>query len=162
MYRSVTTALAVSISLALGGAALAQGGPPAYGMPISVADAKKVAAAAVAEAAKNNWGMCIAIVAPSGDLIYFEKMDTCQYASIKISQHKARVAATYRRPSKVFQDLMQKSPANLNLLTLDDVIASDGGYPILVGGKIVGAIGTSGATGAQDGQAAMAGVAALK
>jgi uncharacterized protein GlcG (DUF336 family) len=162
MYRSILAAVAVATSLAFSGAALAQGGPPAYGMPITVEQAKKVAAGAIAEAAKNNWGLCIAIVAPSGDLIYFEKMDNCQYASIKISQHKARVAATYRRPTKVFQDMMQKSPANLNLLTLDDVIASDGGYPIVVGGKIIGAIGTSGATGAQDGQAAQAGVAALK
>jgi uncharacterized protein GlcG (DUF336 family) len=88
-------------------------------------------------------------------------MDNCQYASIVISQHKARTAARYRRPTKVFQDAMQKSPSNLNLLTLDDVIASDGGYPIVVGGKIIGAIGTSGATGAQDGQAAQAGIAAL-
>lgn len=161
MYRHILTALAVSTSLAFSGAAFAQSGPPAYGMPISIEQAKKAAAAAVAEAAKNNWGLCISVVAPSGDLVYFEKMDNCQYASIAISQHKARAAATYRRPTKVFQDAMQKSPANLNLLTLDGIIASDGGYPIVVGGKIIGAIGTSGATGAQDGQAAMAGLAAL-
>ena len=161
MYRSILAAVAVATSLAFSGAALAQGGPPAYGMPISAEQAKKVAAAAIAEASKNNWGLCIAIVAPSGDLVYFEKMDNCQYASIAISQHKARAAATFRRPTKVFQDAVQKSPSNLNLLTLDGIIASDGGYPIVVGGKIVGAIGTSGATGAQDGQAAQAGIAAL-
>lgn len=163
MHRNTVTALAVSTSLAFGSAAYAQqAGPPAYGAPISIDQAKKAVAAGVAEATKNNWGLCFAVVAPSGDLVYFEKMDTCQYASIKISQHKARVAATYRRPTKVFQDLMQKSPSNLNLLTLDDVIASDGGYPIMDGGKIIGAIGVSGATGAQDGQAAMAAIAALK
>jgi uncharacterized protein GlcG (DUF336 family) len=161
MYRSILAAVAVSTSLAFSGAALAQGGPPAYGMPITAEQAKKVAGAAIAEASKNNWGLCIAIVAPSGDLVYFEKMDNCQYASIAISQHKARAAATFRRPTKVFQDAMQKSPSNLNLLTLDGIIASDGGYPIVVGGKIIGAIGTSGATGAQDGQAAQAGIAAL-
>jgi uncharacterized protein GlcG (DUF336 family) len=161
MYRSILAAVAVSTSLAISGAAMAQGGPPAYGAPISIEQAKKAAAAAVAEAAKNNWGLCISVVGPSGDLVYFEKMDNCQYASIVISQHKARTAARYRRPTKVFQDAMQKSPSNLNLLTLDDVIASDGGYPIVVGGKIIGAIGTSGATGAQDGQAAQAGIAAL-
>jgi uncharacterized protein GlcG (DUF336 family) len=161
MYRSILAAVAVATSLAFSGAALAQGGPPAYGMPITAEQAKKVAAAAIAEASKNNWGLCIAIVAPSGDLVYFEKMDNCQYASIAISQHKARAAATFRRPTKVFQDAMQKSPSNLNLLTLDGIIASDGGYPIVVGGKIIGAIGTSGATGAQDGQAAQAGIAAL-
>jgi len=162
MHRSILAAIAVSTSLVLSGAALAQGGPPAYGAPIGIAQAKKAAAAAVAEAVKNNWGMCITIVGPSGDLVYFEKMDNCQYASIEISQHKARAAARYRRPIKVFQDAIQKSPANLTLLTLDGVIASDGGYPIVVGGKIIGAIGASGATGAQDGQAAMAGVTALK
>jgi glc operon protein GlcG len=162
MYRSILAAVAVSTSLAFSGVAMAQGAPPAYGMPISIDQAKKAAAAAVAEATKNNWGLCITVVAPSGDLVYFEKMDNCQYASITISQHKARTAATYRRPTKVFQDAMQKSPSNLNLLTLDGIIASDGGYPIVVGGKIIGAIGASGATGAQDGQAAQAGVAALQ
>lgn len=162
MHRSVLTALAVSTSLAFSGAALAQGGPPAYGAPITADQAKKAVAAGIDMAKKNNWGLCFAVVAPSGDLVYFEKMDNCQYASIKISQHKARVAATYRRPTKVFQDAMQKSPANLNLLTLDDVIASDGGVPIVDGGKIIGAIGVSGATGEQDGQAAAAAIAALK
>jgi glc operon protein GlcG len=162
MYRSVLTALAVSTSLAFAGAAYAQSGPPAYGAPISIDDAKKAVAAGVAEAQKNNWGLCFAIVAPSGDLVYFEKMDNCQYASIVISQHKAKTAATYRRPTKVFQDAMQSSPSNLNLLTLDGIIASDGGVPIVKDGKIVGAIGVSGATGAQDGQAAAAAIAALR
>jgi len=163
MHRSLLTALAVSTSLAFGSAAVAQqAGPPGYGAPITVAQAKKAVAAGVAEATKNNWGLCFAVVAPSGDLVYFEKMDNCQYASIGISQHKARTAATYRRPTKAFQDAMQASPANLNLLTLDGIIASDGGYPIVDGGKIIGAIGVSGATGAQDGQAAIAGMNALK
>jgi glc operon protein GlcG len=162
MHRNIVTALAVSTSLAFGSVAFAQGGPPAYGEPITADQAKKAVAAGIDLAKKNNWGLCFAVVAPSGDLVYFEKMDNCQYASIKISQHKARVAATYRRPTKVFQDLMQKSPSNLNLLTLDDVIASDGGYPITMNGKIIGAIGVSGATGAQDGEAANAAMAALK
>jgi glc operon protein GlcG len=163
MYRSVLAVFAVSTSLAFGSPAVAQqAGPPGYGAPITLEQAKKAVAAAVAEATKNNWGMCIAIVGPSGDLVYFEKMDNCQYASIVISQHKARTAATYRRPTKVFQDAMQSSPSNLNLLTLDGIIASDGGYPIVDGGKIIGAIGVSGATGAQDGQTAQAAMAALK
>ena len=163
MYRHFVAALTVATSLAFAGGAIAQqAGPPAYGAPISLEQAKKAVAAAVAVAQKNNWGLCLSVVGPYGDLVYFEKMDSCQYASIAISQHKARAAARYRRPTKVFQDVMQKSPANLVLLTLDDVIASDGGYPIMQGGKIVGAIGASGATGAQDGEAAMAGVNALK
>ncbi|MPZ56283.1 MAG: heme-binding protein [Rhizobiales bacterium] len=162
MFRSVLTAVAVSTSLAFSGAAFAQSGPPAYGAPISSDQAKKAVAAGVAEAVKNNWGLCFAVVAPSGDLVYFEKMDNCQYASIAISQHKARAAATFRRPTKAFQDAISGSPANATLLTLDGIIASDGGVPITDGGKIIGAIGVSGATGAQDGQAAAAAIAALK
>jgi uncharacterized protein GlcG (DUF336 family) len=162
MHRNILTALAVSTSLVFAGTAFAQGGPPAYGEPITADQAKKAVAAGIELAKKNNWGLCFAVVSPSGDLVYFEKMDNCQYASIVISQHKARTAATYRRPTKVFQDAMQKSPANLNLLTLDGIIASDGGYPIVLNGKIVGAIGVSGATGAQDGEAANAAMAALK
>jgi glc operon protein GlcG len=89
-------------------------------------------------------------------------MDNTQYGSIAIAQHKARAAVNFRRPTKVFQDGLQATPPNLVLLTLDDVIASEGGIPIVVDGKIVGAIGCSGATGAQDGQACLAGVNALK
>jgi uncharacterized protein GlcG (DUF336 family) len=162
MHRSILATLAVSAGLAFGGVAVAQSGPPAYGEPITADQAKKAVAAGIELAKKNNWGLCFAVVAPSGDLVYFEKMDNCQYASIAISQHKARTAATYRRPTKVFQDAMQKSPSNVNLLTLDGIIASDGGYPIMENGKIIGAIGVSGATGAQDGEAANAAMAALK
>ena len=81
-----------------------------YGETINIETAKKVAAAAVAEATKRNWKMCVAIVAPSGDLVYFERMDNCQYASITISQHKARTAAKYRRPTLVFETLLGKGP----------------------------------------------------
>ena len=80
--------------------------PPAYGEPINLETAKKVAAAARAEVTKRNWrGMCIAVVGPTGDLVYFEKDDYCQYASVDISQHKARAAARYRRPTVVFERL---------------------------------------------------------
>jgi uncharacterized protein GlcG (DUF336 family) len=106
--------------------------------------------------------MCIAIVAPSGDLIYFERMDDCQYASISIAQHKARVAAKFRRPTLVFETLMGKGPYFSYLATLDDVVASRGGNPLVVDGKIVGAIGVSGGSGAQDDVISKAGVAALK
>jgi uncharacterized protein GlcG (DUF336 family) len=136
--------------------------PPAYGAPISLDNAMKVVAAAQAEAQKNNWGMCIAVVGPSGDLIYFRKLDTCQYASIAIAQHKARTAATFRRPTKVFQDGLAANPANIYLLTLDGIIASEGGIPLIVDGKLIGAVGSSGGTGQQDGLTSTAGVAALK
>ena len=135
----------------------------AYGEPINTENAKKVAAAAIAESKKRNWnGLCVAIVGPSGDLVYFEKQDNCQYASISISQHKARTAARYRRPTVVFERLSGKGPFFAYLATLDDVIMSRGGNPLLVGGKIVGAIGVSGGTGSQDDVVSQAGVAALK
>ena len=133
-----------------------------YGETINIETAKKVAAAAVAEATKHNWKLCVAIAAPSGDLVYFERMDNCQYASIAISQHKARASAKYRRPTLVFETLIGKSPYFAYLPTLDDVIASRGGNPLIVGGKLVGAIGVSGGTGSQDDVASQAGVAAIK
>jgi uncharacterized protein GlcG (DUF336 family) len=137
--------------------------PPAYGEPINLETAKKVTAAAVAEMKKRNWhGMCIAVVGPSGDLVYFEKDDTCQYASINISQHKARTAARYRRPTVVFERLLGKGAFFSYLPTLDDVIASRGGNPLIVGGKVIGAIGASGGSGSQDDVISQAGVAALK
>ncbi|AMN41725.1 GlcG/HbpS family heme-binding protein [Rhodoplanes sp. Z2-YC6860] len=137
--------------------------PTPYGAPIALEDAKKVAAAAVAETVKRNWsGMCIAVVGPTGDLVYFEKHDNCQYASISISQHKARTAARYRRPTVVFERLVGKGAFFAYLPTLDDVIASRGGNPIVVGGKIIGAIGVSGGTGSQDDTISQAGLTALK
>ena len=134
-----------------------------YGETIKLDMAKKVADAAMAEAVKRNWPMCISIVSPSGELIYFEKMDECQYASINISQHKARAAARYRRPTLVFERLLGNSQFNAYLPTLGDAfIASRGGNPIVVGGKIIGAIGASGGTGAQDDTVSQAGAAAVK
>jgi glc operon protein GlcG len=137
--------------------------PMPYGEPINLETAKKVAAAAAAEMKKRNWnGMCIAVVGPSGDLVYFEKDDNCQYASVGISQHKARTAARYRRPTVAFERLLGKGAFFAYLPTLDDVIASRGGNPIVVGGKIIGAIGCSGGTGSQDDVISQAGAAALK
>jgi uncharacterized protein GlcG (DUF336 family) len=136
--------------------------PDTYGETINIENAKKAAAAAEAEAKKNIWYMCISVVAPSGDLVYFERMDNCQYASIKIAQHKARTAATYRRPIKTFADRIAQGGGGLTVLTLDDVIASDGGFPLVMGGKVVGAIGCSGGAPQEDGQTCQAGVNALK
>jgi uncharacterized protein GlcG (DUF336 family) len=136
--------------------------PMPYGASITLDQAKKAVEAAAEEARKNNWLMAIAAVSPSGDLVHFSKLDNTQYASIRIAQHKARTAATFRRPTKVFQDALAANPANVYLLTLDDVIASEGGIPIAMDGKIIGALGCSGGTGAQDGQVCQAGVNALK
>ncbi len=138
--------------------------PPPYGEPINLATAKKVAAAAAAEVKKRNWhdGMCITIVDPHGDLVYFERGDNCQFASISISQHKARTAARYRRPTVVFERLLGKGSFFAFFPTLDDIIASRGGNPLVVDGKIIGAIGVSGGTGSQDDTISQAGVAGLK
>lgn len=137
--------------------------PPPYGEPINLETARKVAAAAIAETTKRNWNaFCIAVTNPSGELVYFEKQDNCQYASIGISQHKARTAARYRRPTLVFETLIGKGPYFAYLTTLDDVIASRGGNMLLVDGKVVGAIGVSGGSGAQDNVVSLAGQAALK
>lgn len=133
-----------------------------YGETIKLDQAKKAADAALADATKRGWPMCIAVVTPSGDLVYFVKMDDCQYGSISIAQHKARAAAKYRRPTLVFERLLGKGPFFSYLATLDDVIASRGGNPIVVNGKIIGAIGVSGGTGSQDDAVSQAGVAAVK
>ena len=137
--------------------------PPAYGEPINIETAKKAAAGAIAEAKRRNWnGLCVAVVGPSGDLVYFEKQDNCQFASVTISQHKARTAARYRRPTLVFERLSGKGPFFSYLATLDDVIMSRGGNPLIVGGKLIGAIGVSGGSGSQDDVVSLAGVEALK
>ena len=135
--------------------------PPPYGESINLETAKKVAA--VAETQKRNWNaFCIAIVNPAGELVYFEKQDNCQYASIGLSQHKARTATRYRRPTLTFENLMGKGPYFSYLATLDDVIASRGGNLLIVDGKIVGAIGVSGGSGSQDNVISLAGQASLK
>ena len=120
-----------------------------YGAPIAMERAQAAIQAAVAEANKRGWALNITVVDPNGDLITFARMDGAQLASIAISQHKARTAARYRRPTHAFEDGVQKASFNY-LLTLDDVIASRGGIPLIEGGKLIGAIGCSGGTGSQD------------
>jgi glc operon protein GlcG len=167
-------ALGIGSALALGGAALAQqpapapapapaapAAPPEYGPPITNEQAKAVAAAALAEAKKNNWRMAFSIVGPAGELVYFERMDGTQMASAELAHSKARTAAFYRRPTKIFAD--QWAAGNTAFSTFPErPVASEGGVPITVNGKIVGAIGASGGTGQQDGLAAAAGAGAAK
>src|SRR5271155_884537 len=178
MHRLISLAGAVCVALLISTGAFAQVppnpdnpndtipdalAPPPYGEPINLETAKKVAAAAIAETTKRNWSaFCVSVVNPSGDLVYFEKQDNCQYASITISQHKARTAARYRRPTLVFETLLGKGSFFSYLTTLDDVIMSRGGNPLIVDGKVIGAIGVSGGTGSQDDMLSQAGVAALK
>jgi glc operon protein GlcG len=159
MRKFVVTSVALCAA-ALATPAIAQA-PPPYGEPVNLEQAKKAVAAAHEFAAKNGWAMAISVAGPSGDLVYFTKMDNTQYASIAISQHKARAAATFRRPTKVFEDRIA-TPAGVPAITLDGVIGSEGGIPLVIGGKIVGALGCSGGTGQQDGQACQAGVDAMK
>ena len=120
-----------------------------YGTPIAMERAQAAIQAAVAEANKRGWALNITVVDPNGDLVTFARMDGAQLASIAISQHKARTAARYRRPTHAFEDAVQKFGFNY-ILTLDDVIASRGGIPLIEGGKIIGAVGCSGGTGSQD------------
>ena len=135
--------------------------PNPYGMPVAGENAKKIAAAALAEARKNNWTMAAAIVDPAGDLVYFEKLDGTQAASVNIAVDKARSAARFKRPTKALQDVLAAGGEGLRLLTLQGAVPVEGGLPLLIDGKIVGAIGVSGGTSAQDGQCAKAGVDAV-
>jgi glc operon protein GlcG len=136
--------------------------PNPYGASINIAEAKKIAALSVAEANKNNWKMAIAVVDISGDLVYFEKIDGTQAASVKIAQDKARSAARFKRPTKALQDGLAAGGAGLRLLALDGAVPVEGGLPIVMDGKIVGAIGASGGTSEQDGQTAKAGADSVK
>ena len=132
------------------------------GQTISLENAKKAAAAAVAEARKNGWLQAVAVVSPGGYLVYYEKMDNTQLASADLAIDKARSAALYKRPTKVFGDALEKGGANLRVLALKGASPIEGGLPIIMDGKLVGAIGSSGDTVEHDGQCAKAGVDALK
>ena len=133
-----------------------------YGAPITADVAKKVAAAAVAEARKNNFTMAVAIVDPNGTLVYFEKMDNTQNGSSNIAVDKARSAALFKRPTKAFQDILAAGGEGLRILALQGAVPVDGGFPIIVGGKIIGAVGASGGSSTQDGQVAKAGADSVK
>lgn len=131
-----------------------------YGAPITLAEAKALAAAAETEAMQHHWKMAISIVAPDGSLVYFEKMDDTQIGSVAISQHKARTAALFRRPTKVFQDAADGG--HPYVLALDGAIAVEGGFPLVKDGKLIGAIGCSGGMSVQDGVTCKAALATLK
>jgi len=136
--------------------------PNPYGPPITADIAKKAAAAGLAEAKKNGWNEAVAIVDTAGDLVYFEKMDGTQGASIDIAIDKARASARFKRPTKALQDALAAGAEGWRFLTLRGVVAAEGGVPLVIDGKIVGAIGMSGGTGPQDAQCANAGVAATR
>ena len=133
-----------------------------YGPPISLENARTAAAPALAEARKQGWSMAVAVVDTAGTLVYFEKMDDTQNGSAHICIAKARSAALFKRPTKDFQDTLAAGGEGLRVLRLEGAVPVEGGLPLVVDGKIAGAIGLSGGTSAQDGQCAMAGVAALQ
>jgi glc operon protein GlcG len=136
--------------------------PNPYGTAISLESARKVATTAIAEARKNKWNMAIAIVDPAGELVYFEKLDGTQAASVNIAVDKARSSARFKRPTKALQDVLATGGAGLRMLALDGAVPVEGGVPILMDEKIVGAIGVSGGTSQQDGEVATAAAAAVK
>ena len=136
--------------------------PNPYGAPISLENAKKAAAPAIAEAEKNHWNMAVAIVDPSGNLVYYEKMDNTQLGSANVAIDKARSAALYKRPTKALQDALAAGGDGLRILRVQGAVPVEGGIPLVLDGKIVGAIGVSGATSAQDAQCAKAGAEAIK
>jgi glc operon protein GlcG len=133
-----------------------------YGLPIGIESAKKAAAAALAEARTNGWIMAVAVVDPAGLLVYFEKMDDTQNGSVAVAQAKARSAALFKRPTKAFQETLAAGGEGLRVLRLEAAVPIEGGMPLVIDGRIVGAIGVSGGTSAQDGQCARAGVAAIE
>jgi uncharacterized protein GlcG (DUF336 family) len=142
-------------------AAFADAQTMSYGPSITADTAKQIAAPAIAEARKNQWTMAIAVVDTAGELVYFERMDDTQVGSVDVAISKARSAARFKRPTKAFQDALAAGGEGLRILALNGAIPVDGGLPLVVGGKIVGAIGASGGTSAQDGQVAAAGAAVL-
>jgi uncharacterized protein GlcG (DUF336 family) len=155
LKHSIGLALAVALAAPLG--AVAQQMP--YGPGIGVDVARKAASAAVAEGKKNGWTVAVAIVDPGGHLVYFERIDGTQVGSSRVSVEKARSAVEFKRPTKAFEDGIAQG--RLGILSLSGAVPLEGGVPLVVDGKIVGAIGVSGANSQQDGVCANAGLAAL-
>ena len=142
--------------------ARAQTTPPPYGPPIGIDNARKVMAAAEAEAGKNNWAVVISIIDSGGNIVMLHRHNDVQLSSIEISQGKAKTALMFKRPSKVLDDAISGGGAGLRFLALKDIVPLEGGLPIVADGKIVGAIGVSGVLSAQDSQIARAGADGLK
>ena len=133
-----------------------------YGPSITSVLAKKAAAAAIEVATANGWSMAVAIVDPAGLLVYFEKMDDTQLGSVRVAQAKAAAAALFKRPTKALQEALAAGGDGLRILGLEGAVPVEGGIPLVAGGKIVGAVGLSGGTSAQDGQCAQAALESLK
>jgi glc operon protein GlcG len=160
MHRhAAAAALAAGLAFASFGASAQV---PSYGPSINLEQAKRAIAAGQAEARKNGWPVAIAIFDTAGQLVAFEKLDDTQTASVQVAQDKGRAAVIYRRPTKVFEDLVAGGGAGTRILGLRDASPVEGGLPIMAGGKVIGGIGVSGVTSQQDGIVAKAGADALK
>lgn len=136
--------------------------PEVYGLSINLDTAKRIAASAITEARKNNWTMAVAVIDTGGNLVYFEKMDGTQTGSVRVAISKGRSAVLFKRPTKAFQDMVAAGGEGLRMLRLEGAVPIEGGLPLLMDGKIVGAIGVSGGTSQQDGLVAKAGADTLK
>jgi glc operon protein GlcG len=169
MFRMLAPACALAAFFVVAGPALAQqSSPPSpaavtppYGPPITLDQAKRAMAAAELEAAKNSWQVAVTILDSGGNLVMFHKVDNTQLASIGASEGKASTALRFKRPSKALDDAIAAGGAGLRLLAVKDITPLEGGLPILVDGKIIGAIGVSGALSSQDAQVAKAGADVL-
>jgi uncharacterized protein GlcG (DUF336 family) len=142
--------------------AKAQTAPPPYGPPIGIENARKVMTAAEGEAAKNNWAVVISIIDSGGHIVMLHRRDDVQLSSIELSQGKAKTALMFKRPSKVLDDAIAGGGPGLRFLALKDIVPLEGGLPLVIDGKIVGAIGVSGVLSSQDAQVAKSGADALK
>ena len=160
--KSVLKFLAMLVMALVPAMARAQQLPNPYGAPVSLADAKKAAAAAIAEAQKNKWTIAVAVVDPNGTLIYYEKLDNTQIGSAKVAVEKAKSSAIFKRPTKAFEDALAAGGDGLRTLGLYGAVPLEGGFPLIMDGKIVGGIGVSGAKSSEDAICAKAGADTLK
>jgi len=136
--------------------------PPLYGTPISLEQAKKVMAGAEAEAKKNSWNVCIVVLDSGGNIVMVQRMDGAQFGSIEVAREKAYSAVAFRRPTKAFDDALAQGGNNLRILRVPGASPLEGGIPIVVDGKLIGSVGVSGVTSAQDAQIGRAGIDSLK
>jgi glc operon protein GlcG len=157
----VVVAAAASAGTALAFAAQSEAQAPPYGSEINLEQAKRAIAAGEAEARKNGLAVAIAVVDNHGFLVAFEKLDGTSTGSVQVAIDKAVSAAIYRTPTKAFQDRLAVGGAGLRLLGLKGATPVEGGLPIVVGGRMIGAVGVSGSTADQDGQVAKAAVDGL-
>jgi len=136
--------------------------PPPYGLPITLEQAKKVVAGAEAEAKKNSWNVVIAVLDSGGNLVMLHRLDGAPLGSIEVAREKAYSAVAFRRPTKAFEDALGQGGANLRILRVPGASPLEGGLPIVVDGKLIGAVGVSGVLSTQDAQTGRAGIEALK